>query len=201
MASPFTPEPEKRMAPAIALIVMLVALALWFALRPPDWLASWRNAGTPVSPTSAPRSAAESQPAAKASVPATNAAPSEPAPRKSVRTVNKCVQQGHTTYSDGPCPDGAKSAELAVRSDLNLMQAPEFAAPAAPTLVPVQTPPPPRPDVRIAMPGNTVWTCVGLEQRINYLDALARQPQSAQTQDWITEQKREARNAQFRMKC
>jgi hypothetical protein len=30
---------------------------------------------------------------------------------------------------------------------------------------------------------------------------MARQPQSGQMQDWITEQKRKARNRQFALKC
>jgi hypothetical protein len=44
-------------------------------------------------------------------------------------------------------------------------------------------------------------TCRELERRIEELDAWARQPQTAQMQDWITARKREARDRQFRLKC
>ena len=43
--------------------------------------------------------------------------------------------------------------------------------------------------------------CKALEARITSLDAMARQPQSAQTQDWIAGKRKEARDRQFRLRC
>lgn len=43
--------------------------------------------------------------------------------------------------------------------------------------------------------------CSGLAARIAQLDALARQPQSGPTQDWIKDEKRTARDRQFRLRC
>jgi hypothetical protein len=48
--------------------------------------------------------------------------------------------------------------------------------------------------------GNTA-ACEALEQHIVHLDAMARQPQSAQMQDWIKAQKADARSQQFRLRC
>lgn len=65
------------------------------------------------------------------------------------------------------------------------------------------TRPPPvteRRTVTVNNTGNTA-TCEALEQHIVHLDAMARQPQSAQMQDWIKAQKADARSQQFRLRC
>lgn len=43
--------------------------------------------------------------------------------------------------------------------------------------------------------------CQALDAQITHYDAMARQPQSGQMQDWITAQKKKARDQQFRIKC
>jgi len=43
--------------------------------------------------------------------------------------------------------------------------------------------------------------CAALEAQISNYESMARQPQSAQTQDWISEQQRKARDRQFSIKC
>lgn len=43
--------------------------------------------------------------------------------------------------------------------------------------------------------------CKALDAQITHYDAMARQPQSGQIQDWITAQKKKARDQQFRIKC
>lgn len=43
--------------------------------------------------------------------------------------------------------------------------------------------------------------CRSLDEEVNRLDALARQPQSAQMQDWIRSKRQNARDAQFRLHC
>lgn len=54
--------------------------------------------------------------------------------------------------------------------------------------------------VTVQNTGNTT-VCAALDQHIAYLDAVARQPQSAQTQDRIAAEKAEARSQQFRLRC
>ena len=43
--------------------------------------------------------------------------------------------------------------------------------------------------------------CTLLDSRITHLDSLARQPQSGAMQDWITAERRKARDRQFRIRC
>ncbi|MCC2677351.1 MAG: hypothetical protein K0R58_4298 [Ramlibacter sp.] len=43
--------------------------------------------------------------------------------------------------------------------------------------------------------------CKALEALITSLDAMARQPQSAQTHDWIAGKRKDARDRQFRLRC
>ena len=43
--------------------------------------------------------------------------------------------------------------------------------------------------------------CSALAASIQQYDAMARQPQSGQTQDWITAQRKKARDRQFQIKC
>jgi len=43
--------------------------------------------------------------------------------------------------------------------------------------------------------------CSALAASIEHYDAMARQPQSGQMQDWITAQRKKARDRQFQLKC
>jgi len=43
--------------------------------------------------------------------------------------------------------------------------------------------------------------CKALGANISHYDAMARQPQSGQTQDWISAQRRAARDRQFKLRC
>lgn len=54
---------------------------------------------------------------------------------------------------------------------------------------------------RSVQTGGTRAECAGLKDRIVYLDALARQPQTGQTQDRIKEEKKQVRDQQFRLRC
>lgn len=48
---------------------------------------------------------------------------------------------------------------------------------------------------------NTRNECASISERIQYLDSLARQPQSGQTQDQISEERKQLRDRQFRIQC
>lgn len=43
--------------------------------------------------------------------------------------------------------------------------------------------------------------CASLDARVNQLDAMARQPQSASMQDWNRQERQKARDEQFRLHC
>ena len=50
-------------------------------------------------------------------------------------------------------------------------------------------------------PADPQAECKALDARITYYDSMARQPQSAQTQDWIAAQRKKARDRQFGLRC
>ncbi len=60
--------------------------------------------------------------------------------------------------------------------------------------------PPDQPALRSARP-RSEDECARLEEQIARLDALARQPQSAATQDRIAERRKAARSRQFHLRC
>lgn len=43
--------------------------------------------------------------------------------------------------------------------------------------------------------------CTSLDARVTHLDAMARQPQGAQTHDWIRSERKRARDRQFEIRC
>ena len=43
--------------------------------------------------------------------------------------------------------------------------------------------------------------CKALDAKIQHYDAMARQPQAGQTQDWISAQRKTARDRQFQLRC
>lgn len=48
---------------------------------------------------------------------------------------------------------------------------------------------------------NHISECKVLDEQVTQFDAMARQPQSGQMQDWITAQKKKARDRQFQIHC
>lgn len=52
-----------------------------------------------------------------------------------------------------------------------------------------------------APPQNKIGECKALDVQITQFEAMARQPQSGQMQDWITGEKKKARDRQFGLKC
>ena len=43
--------------------------------------------------------------------------------------------------------------------------------------------------------------CKALDTRVTHLDAMARQPSSGQTHDWIRSERKIARDRQFALRC
>lgn len=54
--------------------------------------------------------------------------------------------------------------------------------------------------VPAAVPSNKA-ECQGLDKQVEHLDAMARQPQSGQMQDWIRGERQKARDRQFALRC
>lgn len=99
---------------ALAVLVLIVG-----AYHAYEWLVSdvsHRRAvaeGTALAPASAQPAQPDELAAPSATLPAAPAGAAGPA-ITGVAGVNKCVQDGHVTYTNGPCPDGSEPAPPAV---------------------------------------------------------------------------------------
>lgn len=144
-------------------------------------------------PAAAPAPTAPPAPAARpAPVPAAPAAPGD-------TVVTRCVQAGRTTFTDGDCAPGAQASELRVQRDLNLADGAAHLPRARPQRAPQAAAAPGGNAARAGIDRRS--ECAALAPHIDRLDAQARQPQSGQMQDWISERRHQARSRQFQLRC
>ena len=198
---PFAPPPESPLTGWLVNLVILASL-VYLGLKLAYWLdhrakPAPAKAVVSAGPAPEPRSP---QAAARPNLPQT---PSYPplteAPAES-GTVTKCVVSGKTSYGDSNCAAGAVASKVVTRTNQNLI-----AAVPVPPIAQATEPAPASNAVAQANPGTDYAAlkaeCTWLEGRIKYLDDLARQPQSAQMQDWIRGERKVARDRQFRIRC
>jgi len=119
--------------------------------------------------------------------------------------IRRCVVNGKTVYSDEKCPDGAESKALELHHAAGIVSPPKAvlgeltAQRKAAELAAEQER---EQQQRLARTAPSKQAeCQWLEKRIEYLDSLARQPQSGYTQDRIKEEKAAARSRQFAIHC
>lgn len=187
---PFAPPPEQPTLRWLGALLTLLALAYagyrlteWFSYRPPTAVT------TPA--TVAPSRATEQ---------VSKQALSNAASEAGTRLVTKCQFNGKTTYGDGNCAAGEKTSQVATKENHNLMDAvripvtsPAAEPPAQSTVITQDTQ---NPDYA-AMKAE----CAAWEERIKYLDALARQPLDGQTQDSIRSERKKIRDRQAHIPC
>jgi len=189
---PFTPPPEQSLLRW--LIALLILLALAYAGNRIFQQLSHDPPAAVIKPAAVARSPATAQ--APLQIPS----PSITEPKAGSPVVTKCLSNGRTTYSDGSCPAGAKTSQVITKENLNLMDS--IRIPMAPpaTELPVKsaaiTQSKPNPDYA-AMKAE----CAAWDERIKYLDAMARQPLDGTTQDWIRGERKNARDRQARIPC
>lgn len=193
---------ERRLRPAPAsnrsLVLAVVAAALLAVLA---WVLSqaWFRDGAQV-PRPVPTVPAEGRAA-----PARPAPPSAtPVPQPRIERITKCVDSaGAASYSDGPCPVGMRGATLDVRPDSNLadgMSAEAREASARQNREAAQARAAHERRVAQQVDG-AVQACADIDAEIAWLDAAARQPQSAWSQDRLRERRKQLRDLQFRSRC
>lgn len=189
---PFTPPPEQPILRWLGVLHTLLAL-VYACYRVIEWMSH----RPPPAPTKqAPNGSSNAPRQAPAPSPQTNA-PSPPEPE--TRTVTKCVINGKTSYGDGSCAGGVKT-QVTTKANLNLMAAVRPQAPA-------KTEEPVRQTITVTRdePTNSALgvqtRCEALEAKIASLDAMGRQPQTLQTYDWIRDERKKARDEQFRIPC
>jgi len=177
------------LAVGAAALLAVLAWVLW-----QTWFRDDANAPRPV-----PNAPAEG----RTVPPAPRLSPS-PAPQPRIERVTKCLSNaGAASYSDGPCPAGKRGATVELRPDSNLADgmSPEARAAsvqqnreAAQAMAAHER--------RVAQQvDGTVSACADIDARIAWLDAAARQPQSAWTQDDLRARRKQARDRQFALRC
>lgn len=143
-------------------------------------------------------------PAEGRAVPAAPGLSPSPAPQPRIERITKCLSNaGTASYSDGPCPAGTRGATVELRPDSNLadgMSLEARAASAQQNREAAQASAAHERRVAQQVDG-TVQACASLEAEIAWLDAAARQPQSAWTQDDLRARRKQARDRQFALRC
>ena len=196
---PFSPPPE-RFSTLSKVLVFVVALFVLYKIA--DWKLTQQAASLAAQPTPPAAPKAVQRPA---EAPTTVFPPVPPYQSTSSQTANsqivtKCVVNGKTSYGDSACPQGAVKTQVTTRADQNLMTAVRPVAVMQteeavrhPAAVARSTP---SPDAAAKKA-----ECQALNAQIEHLDSMSRQPQSAQMQDWIKEERKKARDQQFRLSC
>lgn len=195
---PLNPPPERSSWGTLGVVLVFV-VALFFLYKAADW--KLRPGAMPAANERAPSAAVLKNPPSGASFmqPPQNV----PGATAGTTTVSKCIVNGTTSYSDGPCPGGALSSQITTHANHNLMAA---VRPQAAGRTQAQAIERPRPVIVVqedAVPAAVTHQaeCQYLDAQIAHWDAMARQPQSGQMQDWIREQRKQARDRQFRIRC
>lgn len=191
---PFSPPPT-RVALSSTNIVLGVVIALAVAFGVYQWRQPERVPGVApqktapaTSPSRAPQRT-DPTPAPLAGIP------------EGARVVTKCVVNGTTSYGDAACAQGARSTQVITKANHNLLAGltPEQMAAANQIKAVPPTMPHFNDNARAAV--SNADECKRIDAEITQLDAMARQPQSGQMQDWISQQRKERRDRQFRIRC
>ena len=128
----------------------------------------------------------------------------QPAPRfeqqGQTTYVTKCVINGATTYSQGPCTPNANATTVRIYPSQNVADSVPIPSSVlqAPQLVTQAEPAYPQVESRHIVMKNQ---CAAYDEAIKQIDARARQPISGGEQDWLAARRKEQRDAQFRTRC
>jgi cytoskeletal protein RodZ len=118
--------------------------------------------------------------------------------------VTKCLApSGKAAYSDGPCPEGSRATTVRLRRDVNVADGMSVEEREASN----------RNSAAIAMQqqqyerevarnvDSATAECSQLDAQIQWIDAVARQPQATYSQDRLRNERQVARDRQFRLHC
>ena len=205
--SAYTRATEKSAGGTLIKVLVFVA-ALFLLYKLAGWQLAKRTKTSAAESITAPPSTSRRAPARQETSP--HAIPQHPTPRPyqqaselpaGHRVVTKCMIDGKTSYGDGPCASGAVAAKVTTRADHNIMAPvrvttgtrPEATFSPAPVVIVQNTAPSDYASKKLE--------CQSLDARVQYLDSMGRQPQSGQTMDWIKDERKKARDRQFRIAC
>jgi hypothetical protein len=196
---PFSPPPE-RFSTMSKVLVFVVALFVLYKIA--DWKLTQQAAALAARPTPAavPKAVQRPAEAPTQALPPMPQHTNVPDAAAGMHLVTKCVVNGKTSYGNGACPQGAVKTQVTTRADQNLMTA---VRPAA-LMRTEEAVNPPAAATRNSPSLDAAAKkaeCQALNAQIEHLDSMSRQPQSAQMQDWIKDERKKARDQQFRLPC
>ena len=187
-------------------MVLVFVVALFFLYKLADWHLNQRARGFPAQSEPSVQPTPHQAPPRREAYPlqreqGSRTYPEAPEPTAGNHVITKCIVNGKTSYGDGSCTGGAVTTQVTTRADQNIM-APVRAA----ATVTTQTTYSPAP---AAVTQNTASSdyaakkmeCQSLDTYIQHLDSMSRQIQSGQTMDWIKDERKKARDRQFRIPC
>lgn len=192
------PAPSSNRPLVLAVLVVGLLAALALALSQ-----GWFKADETLRRAPRDPSAGRATPATP-SVPVPPSASPAPSPQPRIERISKCLNSaGAASYSDGPCPAGLRGATVELRPDSNLAdgmspEAREASAQQNREAAAARA----AHERRVALQvDSAVQNCADIDARIAWLDAAARQPPSAWSQDRLREQRKQLRDLQFRLRC
>ncbi|WP_431126206.1 hypothetical protein [Variovorax paradoxus] len=185
----------------------LSALLMFGVYCGAEWLLAQRAALRPKAPSALPSLPVPSATTGRVPSPPPSAVQPDRSAAPGTVEVAKCVSaSGKATYSDGPCPAGSVASTVRLRRDLNLADGMSAEAREASNrnnavLVAQQQ----QSYERQVLPsaGNTTQAgeCSTLDAHVKWIDTMARQPQGAAMQDWLRNERQQARDRRFRLGC
>ena len=197
-----TAAPAKSAASTLFMVLVFIA-SLFLLYKLADWQLSKRPAGSTAQAVRPipiqPPSQQEASPLPRE--PSPHMYQHAPEPVSGNRVVTKCIVNGKTSYGDGPCASDAVAAQVTTRADQNIMAPVRAAASITP-----ETTYSPAPVVTTQNNAPSDYAvkkieCQSLDAHIQHLDSMSRQPQGAQMMDWIRDERKKARDRQFRIPC
>ena len=227
--SPFTPPPARRSGLVMVGVFLVLAVGLylgfdWLIARqaaggrlptwgvgspkplpqtgsnepPPGWQRCVVNGQTVFSPTACPSPGRGGAGSERLTAPATRSAPQ--AASGSITLYHCKAYNGGTFWANTHCNQHQALIDrmVEVPARLAFSQQVEMAEGGRRSAAALQSAPP---AVFQAPVVSNRGACDALAQQIQHWDALARQPQSAQTQDWIRAERHKTRDRQRSLRC
>ena len=227
--SPFTPPPAKRGGLFVVAVVLALMAGLylgfdWLIARqaaggllptwgvgsptplpqtkndepPPGWQRCVVNGQTVFSPTVCPSMDTDNAGSERRTAPVERRAPQ--ATSGSITLYHCKAYSGGTFWANTHCNQHQALIDrlVEVPARLAFSQQVEMAEGERRSAAALQSPPP---AVFQAPVASNRGACDALAQQIRHWDALARQPQSAQTQDWIRVERHKTRDRQWSLGC
>lgn len=192
---------NKKMTVSFLVACALVTGVLWLIIE------SDQGAHKQKIPAPSPNASLPPPHVADVPRPASDSSLQSSAARQGIRPggsgIINCTVNGKTIYSDQECPDGARTHQVTLhdtagvispKKETLLHQPSQRVAAENTQFIPPQS-------LADAPPQTIQAECAYLNLHIEQLDSMARQPQSGQMQDWIRQERRNARDRQFAIQC